>query len=130
MSFALYHYLRHILTCAYLPFIFIPNSIEQLLLAEKIPYSQDYLLLSYHCYRKRIYLYPNQDHQTTLSSTCQDHLIALPITTYITLLTLMSQSVNTSGIYNWWYFDTLPIISHSTKIVLITKFDKNFAATQ
>ena len=42
----------------------------------------------------------------------------------------MSQSVNTTGTRDWWYFDAYLVVPHTTKMVSMTKSDGSSAASR
>ena len=42
----------------------------------------------------------------------------------------MSRSANITGPRKWWHFDAISVISHTTKMFLITKFEGISAASQ
>ena len=42
----------------------------------------------------------------------------------------MSRSANTTRTRDWWYFDALSVVPHTTRMVSMTKFDGSFAASQ
>ena len=42
----------------------------------------------------------------------------------------MSRSANTTGTRDWWYFDALPVVPHTTRMVSMTKFDGSSAASR